>query len=73
MIEYKEHPGSAFESYRAFNIIVAAGDYHLCISDSRQEIIFRFCINGGFEHSHPKTMTAIAELYRAMQEEATKE
>lgn len=70
-LEYHDHPGSPFSEHRSFELLEAGGDYFFRISDliSMKQIHFRFCISGGFEHSHPKTMMAIAALYRALQEE----
>jgi hypothetical protein len=72
-LSYHEHPGSPFEKKAEFGIILGAGDYHIwCREDTAtgsHQALFRFCIDGGFENSHPKTMLAVSELYRAMQEE----
>lgn len=66
---YTDHPGSVSEIHREFEIFAKGGDYFLCLSDERQSVVFRYCISGGFEGTHPKTTAAIAELYRAFVEE----
>lgn len=68
---YKDHPGSCFEEWKSFDVQVVGGDYFLVITDlvNHNGIYFRFCINGGFEGTHPKTMMAISKLYQAIQEE----
>jgi len=65
MLEYKDHPGSPFEEHRFFEIREVGSDYALFISDGKTELHFRYCISGGFEHSHPKTTAAISALHRA--------
>ncbi|MBL7045044.1 MAG: hypothetical protein ISR98_00375 [Parcubacteria group bacterium] len=75
IIEYHDHPGMpGNEVHRSFEMGIAGFDYYLAITDELTgvQVRFRYCIDGGFEFKYPKTTRAIAELYRALEEE-TKE
>ncbi len=72
MLEYKDHPGSIHEIHRGFEIMAAGGDYFIRLVDFNRKtvVLFRFCVSGGFEHSHPETTAAVAALHKAFLKES---
>jgi hypothetical protein len=70
---YHDHKGSGKpqEEHNSFEILAKGGDYFISLTDelTGKSMLYRYCIDGGFEMSHPKTTRAIADLHRAFVEE----
>ncbi len=68
---YHDHPDQVGEDWKGLSIKNVGGDYLITLTDFKRgiKITFRYCINGGFEFSHPKTTKIIADLDKVFKEE----
>ena len=70
-LQYTDIPNFLQKVHRELRIFSAGGDYFIAISDEDRTMLFRYCISGGFEMTHPKITKAIAKLCSAFQQETS--